>query len=55
MADLTLFNPNQDWVFDKATNKSKCTNSPLWGQKLTGKAVGVFSNGKYYFDAELAK
>ncbi len=46
-ANLTLFDPNAEWVLDEKTNKSKSKNSPWWGKKLKGRAVAVFNNGRY--------
>lgn len=43
-ANLTVFDPNQKWTFDKSTNRSKSVNSPLWGQELTGKIVVTMNN-----------
>jgi dihydroorotase len=44
-ANLTLFDPNHEWVLDNKTNKSKSVNSPYWKMPLKGKAVAVFNNG----------
>ncbi|MFA0960856.1 dihydroorotase family protein [Roseivirga sp. BDSF3-8] len=49
-ACLTLFNPETKWVFDSTANLSKSQNSPLLGQELTGKALGVINGNKTYFD-----
>lgn len=49
-ANLTLFDPTCVWTLDEKTNLSKSKNSPWFGQKLTGKAVAVFNNGKHKFD-----
>lgn len=46
-ANLTLFDPNAEWVLDEKTNRSKSKNSPWWGKKLRGRAVAVFNNGRY--------
>ena len=51
-ADLTVIDPSLEWVLDSKTNLSKSTNSPWWGQKVKGKAVAVFCNGKNSFDAK---
>ncbi|HEX8041075.1 MAG TPA: dihydroorotase [Chryseosolibacter sp.] len=47
-ADLTLFDPNRKWVLDDNSNASKSKNSPWFGKELTGKAVAVFNNGKFW-------
>lgn len=49
-ANLTLFDPEREWVFDEKTNLSKSKNSPWYGKKLKGKAVAVFNNNKHLFD-----
>lgn len=38
-ADLTIFQPDEEWVWDKV--QSKARNSHLLGQKLSGKVLGV--------------
>ncbi len=49
-ANLTLFDPNCEWVFDEKSNFSKSKNSPWLGKELKGKAVAVFNNGKVKWD-----
>lgn len=43
-ANLTFFETDAEWNFDKSYSKSK--NTPFLGQKLTGKVRGVINNGK---------
>jgi dihydroorotase len=45
-ANLTLFDPAAVWTLDEKTNLSKGKNSPWFGQKVKGKAIAVFNNGK---------
>lgn len=45
-ADVTVFDPNRDWVFDKATSASKSSNSPFYGWPMKGKAVAAIVAGK---------
>jgi dihydroorotase len=45
-ANLTLFNPQEQWEYNEAANYSKSENSPVLGQTLTGKVVAVFNNGQ---------
>ena len=52
-AVLTLFDPKKTWHFDQHSNQSKSHNSPFFGQKLTGKAVAVFNNGKVHLDQDV--
>jgi dihydroorotase len=49
-ANLTLFDPNCEWVFDEKSNFSKSKNSPWLGKELKGKAVAVFNNTKHWLD-----
>jgi len=44
--NLTLFDPEEEWIYDETTNQSKSRNSPLFGEKLTGKVKGVFLEEK---------
>lgn len=43
-ADLTIFDPTIDWKFNDETNFSKSKNSPFFGQKMKGKALGIIKN-----------
>jgi dihydroorotase len=43
-ADLTIFDPTFEWKLDQYTNHSKSENSPFFGQKMKGKAIGVIKN-----------
>ena len=46
-ANVTLFNPDLEWVFTKDDIKSKSENTPFFGVKLKGKALAIFNNGKF--------
>ncbi|MEJ8757495.1 dihydroorotase [Pontibacter sp. H259] len=46
VANLTIFDPEQDWVFNEADKKSKGVNSPFFGQQLTGKVIGIYHKGQ---------
>jgi dihydroorotase len=48
-ANLTLFDPEKEWVVDIQAFKSKSKNSPFHGWQLKGKAIGVINNGKSLF------
>jgi dihydroorotase len=50
-ANLTLFDPDKEWVFNPEDNLSKSKNSPWLGKPLKGKTVAVFNNSKHWFDA----
>jgi dihydroorotase len=45
-ADVTLFDPDRKWSFDKSETASKSVNSPFYGWPLTGKAVATIVGGK---------
>jgi dihydroorotase len=45
-ASFTLFNPEGNWTFEKTDIKSKSKNSAFLGQKLKGKAYGIYNQGK---------
>ncbi len=51
-ANLTLFDPNQEWTLDLKTNFSKSKNSPWFGKKVIGKAVAVFNNSRDWQNVE---
>jgi len=46
-ANLTLFNPGTEWVFSETDLKSKSSNTPFIGKKLTGRTIGIINNGIY--------
>ncbi|WP_033916766.1 dihydroorotase [Campylobacter sputorum] len=50
LADITIIDPNLEYIYDSNLNKSKSTNSPLFGKKLKGAAVKTIKNGKIVFD-----
>jgi dihydroorotase len=45
-ADVTVLDPDREWVFDKSTSASKSVNSPFYGWQLKGKAVATIVGGK---------
>src|SRR5438093_361579 len=45
-ADVTVFDPNREWVFGKEQTASKSLNSPFYGWRLKGKALATIVNGK---------
>jgi dihydroorotase len=47
MANLTLLDPERNWVVDVQKFHSKSKNSPFHGYNLKGKAIGIINNGKY--------
>jgi len=45
-ADVTVFDPDREWVFERAATASKSSNSPFFGWKLKGRAVAAIVGGK---------
>ncbi len=45
-ADLTLFNPNGEWIFEKENILSFSKNSIMIGKKMKGKVYGIITNNK---------
>lgn len=45
-ANLSFFTTNNDWTFSKENILSKSKNSTFLGQKMKGKAIGIYNNGK---------
>lgn len=48
-ADLTIFSPNQKWIFKKNDIISATDNTPLMNKELSGEVVGIINNGKFAF------
>jgi dihydroorotase len=47
-ANLTIFNPTEDWIVDKKFFRSKSNNMPYQGMKLTGKPKYVINNNQIF-------
>lgn len=45
-ADISFFTTDNEWVFGKENIESKSKNSAFLGQKMKGKAVGIYNNGQ---------
>ena len=45
-ADVTVFDPDREWVFTRETTASKSTNNPFYGWPLKGKATTTIVGGK---------
>ena len=45
-ADVTVFDPEHEWIFEREDSASKSQNSPFFGWKLKGKAVATIVAGK---------
>jgi dihydroorotase len=46
MANLTIFNPTEEWTFTEHDIHSKSKNAPALGKILRGRVYGVVNNGK---------
>jgi dihydroorotase len=46
-ANFILFNPSEEWILNEESSRSKSSNSPFIGQKLTGKVKLVCNNDQY--------
>lgn len=46
-ANLTVVDPDVEWIVDASKFKSKCKISPFDGKKLRGRVLAVVVNGKY--------
>ena len=53
-ADVTVFDPDEEWIFRAEDSASKSRNSPFSGWKLKGRAVATFVGGKNVFSEEAA-
>jgi dihydroorotase len=45
-ADVTVFDPNREWVFERGGSASRASNSPFYGWALRGKAVATIVGGR---------
>ncbi|MBI4326267.1 MAG: dihydroorotase [Chloroflexi bacterium] len=45
-ADITVLNPDEVWVFDRAESASKSFNSPFYGWTIKGRAKAAIVGGK---------
>jgi dihydroorotase len=51
-ADVTVFDPAEEWIVDPNTFLSKSRNTPFAGWKLTGRAVLTIVGGRVVWDRE---
>jgi dihydroorotase len=47
VANITLFDPEREWVFQKSDIRSKSSNTPFIGTKFKGKALAVYNKGAF--------
>jgi dihydroorotase len=48
-ADITIFDPNKEWLVDTSTFASKGRNTPLAGALLKGRVMATISQGKLVY------
>jgi dihydroorotase len=46
IANISLFDTNENWIFTKNNIKSKSKNSAFLGEKMLGKVYGIYNNKK---------
>ncbi len=47
IAELVLFDQDEEWIYDTKSNASKSRNSNLFNTKIKGKIKGIYSKGQY--------
>src|ERR1035437_8346759 len=50
LPNLTIFNPELEWVFEKKNIQSKSVNSPFIGAKLKGKVIGIINKKQVHIN-----
>jgi dihydroorotase len=53
-ADVTVIDPDREWIFERSSSASKSGNSPFYGWPLKGKAVLTIVGGKKVFEERAA-
>jgi len=51
-ADITIIDPDREWVFESTASASKSRNSPFYGWRLKGKGVATIIGGKKVWTEE---
>jgi len=51
-ADITVFDPDREWVFERAESASKSYNSPFYGWKMKGRATMTMVGGRVVWDEQ---
>lgn len=49
-ANITLFDPEAEWIFDKKSIQSKSANTPFIGTKFKGKVIGIINKKQSHFN-----
>ena len=53
-ADVTVFDPDEDWVFRRQDSASKSKNCPFDGWRFKGRAVATIVGGKVVWREEMS-
>ena len=51
VADVTIIDPDAEWVVDPTSFRSKSRNTPFAGWKMRGRVVKTLVSGKVVYDA----
>ncbi len=51
-ADITIFDPDLEWIVDTKTFVSKGKNTPLAGSRLKGRVMATIAQGKLVYKAD---
>ena len=49
--DVTIFDPEEEWIYDRMDTPSKASNSPFHGWPLKGRNKATIVMGKVVFEA----
>lgn len=49
-ANITLFDPEAEWIFEKKCIQSKSANTPFIGTKFKGKVIGIINKKQAHFN-----
>jgi dihydroorotase len=52
-ADITLLDPDAEWTVDAARMLSKGKNTPLLGQRLRGRVLATFVDGRRVYSGDV--
>ena len=52
-ADLVIFDPEREWVFQQTEIFSRSTNSPFIGRKMLGKVCMTLWNGEITYEEKV--
>jgi dihydroorotase len=55
LANITMFDPNLEWIVDSGNFTSKGKNTPFDGYKFKGKVMATMVNGKIVYMDDLLK